>query len=233
MKHIADIDSAKQHQLFLEKLLQTAGRYVKTHYANCSIYRSKTRELEKKPRLNYSQQRLLDLYKVHQNNNEKLYHGYEKAYTEIQKALITVKCRLQQLSGAPVPASKDQRLKSSIIMLPENMEISVCTGNASDNRLSITGWYTQEGFQHRGFGTAVMKSMLERFLREFCSDKSAARISYTWNGQNTYVLTWLGSVGATKTEDIASQKYNQEDTWENHIYEIPLEKLAEKLKIDL
>lgn len=233
MPHITDIDSAKQYQLFFEKLLRQADRLVKSHYAEYSIYKNKTHETEKEPRPNYNQQRLLEFYKTQQNSSEKKYRQYERAYTEIQKTLILIKNRLQQLSSAPAPDEKSDRLKSSIVMLPENKEIAVCTGNASDNALSITGWYTEKDFQHRGFGTAVMKNMIERFLREFCSDRDAAVISYTWNGQNDYVLTWLESVGAVKTEDIAAQKYNQEDTWENHIYEIPLKNLVEKLKIDL
>lgn len=233
MPHITDIDSAKQCQLFFEKLLQQADRLVKSHYAEYSIYKNKAHGIEKKPRPNYDQQRLLEFYKKQQNSSEKKYRQYERAYTEIQKTLILIKNRLQQLSGTPKPDEKSDRLKSSIVMLPENQVIAVCTGNASDNALSITGWYTQEGFQHRGFGTAVMKNMIERFLREFCSDRDTAVISYTWNGQNGYVLQWLESVGAVRTEDIAAQKYNQEDTWENHIYEIPLKKLTQKLKIDL
>lgn len=227
-QHILEIAETKTDTERMLKTLNTAAdiaqermqKYAKLYGYATSSYKGIV--AENRPEIN---QNAMEHYKHMMKENDTLYRSYMATRCHILDAIDALEIRLKGFE------SKSERLKASVTMLPENVDISVCTANASENRLEITGWYTQQSHQKQGFGRACMANVLERFLQFWCTCVDDAVVTYTWNGQNQYVLKWLESMGAESLEDPAAKKYCNEDTWDNHMYKIPIRNLMAKLSV--
>ena len=94
--------------------------------------------------------------------------------------------------------------------------------NSKDKILTISSWYTLQEFQHQGLGTKNLKQNLNNVLYLFGKPKE---IKYIWNGANKYVLDWLKTnFDATNNENISVLKNGSKDNWNNHIYNLNIEK---------
>lgn len=117
------------------------------------------------------------------------------------------------------------------LSLSEANNVCECTisVNKQTNVWTISEWFTTSGFGNKGFGKATLKYALD-----YCMDKYGypTGIEYTWNGVNSYVLTWLEQhFDAVCNCPIAVQKSQPDDDWDSHIYKLNKEKVLEYFKI--
>lgn len=94
----------------------------------------------------------------------------------------------------------------------------VCRCNVSykDNTWRITAWYTDNDFQHRGYGTKALKLALSSI---FAQTGVPEVIEYVWNGENQYVFDWLvGHFDPVCKLPLEVRKYSDADDWEAHVY---------------
>ncbi len=104
-----------------------------------------------------------------------------------------------------------------------------CKISVNTNTWTISSWYTEKAFQHRGFGTLTLQVCLEDISKVYGVPE---RVEYIWNGANKYVLDWLNEhFGAVSKCPIAVQKYANDDDWESHIYVLNTDKFIEYYKL--
>lgn len=103
-------------------------------------------------------------------------------------------------------------------------DISVCRCciNVENGIWSISSWYTQDGYGHKGYGKRVMKRLVKTLFAYYGEPEE---IEYIWNGTNSYVFDWLNNnFGAVSRCPIAVQKYSNDDDWSSHMYKLNKEK---------
>ena len=101
--------------------------------------------------------------------------------------------------------------------------------NPNTNTWTISSWYTEKAFQHKGFGTMTLNACLKDIHKVYDVPE---RVEYIWNGANKYVLDWLNEhFGAVSKCPIAVQKYANDDDWESHIYVLNTDKFIEYFKL--
>lgn len=97
----------------------------------------------------------------------------------------------------------------------------VCESKISadaENVWTISAWYTVKDQHKRGYGKKTLLENL-RVMRELLGRPTGVR--YVWNGANQYVMDWLNkNFQPTTLLPIAELKYQEEDCWEAHVYEL-------------
>lgn len=109
----------------------------------------------------------------------------------------------------------------------QDMDVCKCEVSVDEQTESwnISSWFTKPQFMGRGFGKKALGHALSCCLEQYGSPSS---IKYTWNGMNPYVLEWLERhFDAVCTCPIAVRKYQADDDWSSHIYELDKDKVFE------
>lgn len=84
------------------------------------------------------------------------------------------------------------------------------------NTWVISAWFTEEGYNHQGIGTDILRHTLQNMEQVFGLPN---QIEYIWNGQNQYVYDWLKkNFDAVCDCPISVQKIQTDDDWSSHIY---------------
>ncbi len=97
--------------------------------------------------------------------------------------------------------------------------------NENTDTWTISSWYTEKGFGHKGFGTNTLQACLSEINKYY---KAPTKVEYIWNGANEYVLEWLNKhFGAVSKCPLVVQKYQSDDDWESHIYILNRNKFVE------
>ncbi len=91
--------------------------------------------------------------------------------------------------------------------------------------LTISAWYVNEGYQHKGYG----KEMLKKVFNSIHKD-SIRNIKYIWNGVNEYVGYWLEKFDAKNDCPISFLKNSEKDIWECHLYTLNNDKFLKYLE---
>lgn len=79
--------------------------------------------------------------------------------------------------------------------------------------LTISAWYVNQGYQHRGYGKEMLKKVFDSIDKD-----SIRKIKYIWNGENEYVGWWLSKMDAVNDCPIQFLKNSEKDSWECHLY---------------
>lgn len=87
------------------------------------------------------------------------------------------------------------------------------------SKLTITGWYVDTEYQHKGIG----KQMLKELFAKIPAD-TIKQIDYIWNGANAYVGKWLEKFDAASHCPLSVLKTLDADSWDSHIYTLDKEK---------
>lgn len=95
--------------------------------------------------------------------------------------------------------------------------------NQSEHSWTISSWFTKPEYKNKGYGKETMKRTMECCAGLYGMPES---INYIWNGTNEYVLEWLNShFDAVCSCPITVQKYNADDDWSSHIYNLNKDKV--------
>lgn len=98
-----------------------------------------------------------------------------------------------------------------------------CQINVNNKCWTITAWYVNKDFQHKGFGRKILRECMESIIQ---FDGHPKEISYIWNGENNYVYEWLSdNFSPVSSCPIAVQKNAYDDDWTSHIYHLNVEKV--------
>jgi hypothetical protein len=104
-------------------------------------------------------------------------------------------------------------------------KISKCRVNIEDSGKTwvISSWFTKEGYGGKGIGRKNLQLCLERLYEKYGRPENT---QYIWNGTNSYVFDWLVEhFDAVCKCPIAVQKYQADDDWSSHIYELNIDKV--------
>lgn len=100
-------------------------------------------------------------------------------------------------------------------------ECKISTTNENTEWM-ITKWNTRSSFSRHGFGTTALASAIRYMDVHFPHPK---RITYSWNGENEYVKTFLEkNFDATLLESIADIKHDPADSKKSHIFNLDVPK---------
>lgn len=115
------------------------------------------------------------------------------------------------------------------IALLEDIEACKCQINVDGSTWTISSWYTNKDYQHKGIGTKTLKQLLQHLYSNF---GCPMRIEYIWNGANEYVYEWLEvNFGALSKCPLAVQKTQTDDDWDSHIYYLNVEKVIKYFEL--
>lgn len=105
----------------------------------------------------------------------------------------------------------------------ENDEVvSRCKITFTSEIWRITEWYTNENYQHQGYGLMVLRHAFKALLKYNGEPKE---IHYVWNRENAYVFEWLEKHFAPVCFlPIEVRKYMNGDDWRAHIYVLDKER---------
>ena len=92
----------------------------------------------------------------------------------------------------------------------------VISVNKQDNAWTISQWYANKNYQHKGYGRLTMKYLVNELSKKYPPSK----IIYIWNNVNEYVYNWIFNNFDAKLSDDAIKilKYSNEDVKEGHQY---------------
>ena len=95
---------------------------------------------------------------------------------------------------------------------------------------SISSWYTNKQYLHKGLGFKT----LQHNLQELLSKKGEPEeIRYIWNGANEYVMDWLKQhFTPVSMLPVSMQKENDIDSWDAHVYVLDKDKVFEYFRLD-
>lgn len=94
-----------------------------------------------------------------------------------------------------------------------------------DNSWMISEWFVNHDYQHQGLGTELFRESINYLSSNF---PYPDKIEYVWNGANRYVYDWLQKNFAPISQcSMAVQKYNSDDDWLSHIYELDVRSVYE------
>lgn len=113
-------------------------------------------------------------------------------------------------------------------MQSDGKEISHVKVNYSGKEWEISSWFTDEGYQNKGIGTTLLKTAMTSLVQ---INGDPEKVTYTWNGTNSYVLVWLKSKFNAKCNcPLSVLKYFNGDLWDAHIYTLDTERVKAFLK---
>lgn len=92
----------------------------------------------------------------------------------------------------------------------------VISVNKKDNTWTISQWYANKNYQHKGYGRLTMKYLVNELYKNY----PPSTIIYIWNNVNEYVYKWIVNNFDAKLSDDAIKilKYSNEDVKEGHQY---------------
>lgn len=92
----------------------------------------------------------------------------------------------------------------------------VISVNKSDNSWTISQWYANKNYQHKGYGRLTMKYLVQELYNKYKPNN----IIYIWNNVNEYVYNWIVNNFDAKLSDEAIRilKVTDEDIKEGHQY---------------
>lgn len=92
----------------------------------------------------------------------------------------------------------------------------VISVNKSDNSWTISQWYANKNYQHKGYGRLTMKYLVQELYNKY----KPKNIIYIWNNVNEYVYNWIVNNFDAKLSDEAIRilKVTDEDIKEGHQY---------------
>lgn len=106
--------------------------------------------------------------------------------------------------------------KLNTYMFDGKLRVGHCTISVKEQTWTITGWYINDGYQHRGLGKELLSNSLHYLRNNIGYPES---VEYIWNGSNEYVMDWLESNFTPISKcPLAVQKYSSDDDWMSHVY---------------
>jgi len=117
------------------------------------------------------------------------------------------------------------------IKLKENQTtLSECKVSLSNNIWNITEWFTDSKSQGQGFGKACLCYAIDQLFTHYGEPDE---IRYNWNGVNEYVMDFLKRhFDPVSILPISEQKFNEQDSWEAHIYVLNKDKVFDYCNIE-
>ncbi len=101
-------------------------------------------------------------------------------------------------------------------------ECKICI-NPEKTIWSISSWHTNNRYMHQGYGSQTLKHTLQRMYDDLHEPE---QIRYIWNGANQYVMDWLEqNFTPVSLLPIATQKKDDIDDWDAHIYILDKQKV--------
>ena len=119
------------------------------------------------------------------------------------------------------------------LLIDDNKTIGKCLVSfdyLSDfSNWTISGWYISKDFQNKGVGKELLRKTLLYLYKNFGEPNT---IKYIWNGQNIFVYNWLAkNFDAVSNCPMVVQKYQSDDDWESHIYDLNKTKILDYFNI--
>lgn len=106
-----------------------------------------------------------------------------------------------------------------------DLEVGHVTVHIADLTLTISEWQVASRMRNIGIGRTLLQYAVELCMNTY---GNAIQVIYNWNGKNDYVLKWLEKhFDAVCKCPIAVQKYQWEDTWDAHQYELNINKFMD------
>lgn len=92
----------------------------------------------------------------------------------------------------------------------------------------ITRWFIDEEYQNCGYGSKLLYAALMQYIN---LHGIPSEISYTWNGENEYVLSFIErKFGAVCSCPLSVLKECWEDVQEAHIYNLSVEMVIKSVQ---
>lgn len=106
--------------------------------------------------------------------------------------------------------------KLKTYMFDGKLKVGHCTISVKEQTWTITGWYINGDYQHKGLGKELLSNSLHYLRNNIGYPES---VEYIWNGSNEYVMDWLESnFNPISKCPLAVQKYSSDDDWMSHVY---------------
>jgi len=108
----------------------------------------------------------------------------------------------------------------------EETPICVCKISATENKWTISSWYTKSEYKNRGIGKQTLGYLLHYLYETYGIPET---IEYIWDGTNEYVYNWMTKHFDAKCMcPLAVLKMNEAaDDWLAHVYELNVEKVVQ------
>lgn len=105
----------------------------------------------------------------------------------------------------------------------------VISVNKSDNSWTISQWYANKNYQHKGYGRVTMKYLVQELYNKYKPNN----IIYIWNNVNEYVYNWIVNNFDAKLSDEAIRilKVTDEDVKEGHQYYLNKDKFLKYFEV--
>lgn len=104
-----------------------------------------------------------------------------------------------------------------------------CRVNYNNGKWSISSWFTDKEYQHKGLGKKALEVALQTIYKVTGKPDS---IEYIWNGTNSYVGDWITKHFDAKCKcPLVVLKETFNDDWESHIYELNVDKVLKYFNI--
>lgn len=115
---------------------------------------------------------------------------------------------------------------------PDNKKVSMCKINIDTSngipKWTISEFFTEKEFMHKGFGKITMKHLVHYLIGIFGVPSD---IEYIWNGANQYVFDWITEeFDAVCQCPLAVQKTQTDDDWSSHMYTLNRDKVLQYFK---
>lgn len=121
-------------------------------------------------------------------------------------------------------------IKNKIVSVAIDVQVHNSIGHITisvnkDNSWMISEWFVNHDYQHQGLGTELFRESINYLSSNF---PYPDKIEYVWNGANRYVYEWLQKNFAPVSQcSMVVQKYNSDDDWLSHIYELDVRSVYE------
>lgn len=114
-------------------------------------------------------------------------------------------------------------------VINNNCYIGRCTITVKRHQLTVSEWYVNDWFKHKGIGKEMLRHLIQKYIGDVGTLKE---VLYIWNGDNDYVYDWLvRNFNAEVDLTIEEQKNYYDDTKSGHFYRLDVNMFKEYFHI--